>query len=93
MNVVEAVRRDLEAIGRRDSELAESALAATALSLAASLDDPSNSATSKSMCSKSLLDILDRMRELAPPAEENDDLDELQARRTLRLEGGTEAAA
>jgi hypothetical protein len=57
------------------------ALAASALSLARELDDPRNSATSKSMCAKTLLEILDRLRALhrAP-----DELDELRALRAAR---------
>lgn len=68
-------------------ELAQSALAAAAMTLGASLDDPRNSATSKSMCAKALLDILDRLRDLAPGDEEADELDELNARRAERLAG------
>lgn len=83
--VVEAVGRDLAALG--DDALAESALAAAALALARELDDPSNSATSKSMCARALLDTLNRLRELAPEDEEEDGVDELRARRAARLAG------
>jgi hypothetical protein len=79
-----AVKRDVAAIGKRDSALAKSALAASAVALARELDDPTNSATSKSMCSRSLLETMNRLRELAPAEKENDQLDELNARRAAR---------
>ena len=84
-SVEEAVQRDIAAIARRDSSLASSALAATALSMARELDDKGNSATSKSMCAARLLDTLDRLRELAPEEETKDNLDDLSARRAARL--------
>lgn len=85
--VVEAVRRDLDVIAERAPGLAQSALAATALALAREIDTPGNSATSKSMCARSLLDTLDELRELAPPPEMKDSLDELSARREARRAG------
>lgn len=87
LSVLVAVERDLGAIRRRDTGLAESALAASALVLAQEMDDPSNSATSKSMCARVLLDTLEKLRELAPAEEEKDSLDELTARRLARLGG------
>lgn len=84
-----AVGRDLEDVRRRSPKLAQSALAATALALAAQLDNPHTSATSKSMCAKALLDTLDQVRELCPPEEEPDEVDELAARRTARRAGGS----
>ena len=50
MSVVDAVTRDLESLG----DLKDSALAASALELAAAVDAPDNSATSKSMCAREL---------------------------------------
>lgn len=80
-DVVAAVRRDLAAFG----DLADSALGASALALARELDEPGNSATSKSNCAKALIETLDRLRELAPPPEEaRDQLDDLSARRAAR---------
>lgn len=78
MSVEAGVRRDLTMLGKgaEDSALAESALA-----LAAEMDDPENSATSKSMCARALLDTMDRLRELAPPKKEADPVDELGERR------------
>jgi hypothetical protein len=93
MSAVAAVERDLEAIAKRDSDLARSALAASALALAREMDNSGNSATSKSMCAKALLDTLNRIRELAPPPEEKDQLDELSRRRARRLAGRSEAKA
>jgi hypothetical protein len=89
MSVVDAALRDLESLG---GKAASSALAETALALARELDDPDNSATSKSMCAKSMVDVLRELRSLAPPAKENDDLDDLAARRSVRLARGAAAA-
>jgi hypothetical protein len=90
--VVAAVRRDLREIARRDKSLAESALAASAHVLAAQLDDPANSATSKSMCARALRETLDRLRELAPQAAKQDRLDDLGSRRAKRLAGRAAAS-
>jgi hypothetical protein len=84
MSVLEGVTRDLAAIGLRDPELAQSALAASALALAAAIDDPENSATSKSLCVKELRETLARLLAMAPAKAENDSLDELTARRSAR---------
>lgn len=92
LKVVDAVKRDLALIAKRDKALAESSLAASALVLARALDNPRNSATSKSMCSRSLIETMDRLLELAPPAEEKDKLDELSSRRAARRERKTAAA-
>lgn len=82
--VTAAVERDLERLRARSPELADSALAASVVALARELDAPKNSATSKSMCARALIDALDRLRELAPPEREEDGLDELASRRTAR---------
>lgn len=83
VSVVDAVRRDLVSLG---GDLGESALAATALALAAELDDPGNSATSKSMCARALNETMERLRALVPeePAGKVSKLDELRARRAAR---------
>ena len=85
-----ATARDLK---RLPDELATSALAASALALARELDG-ANSATSKSMCAKAHMELMDRLRELAPPEETRDGLDEISARRARRLAagGGSRAA-
>lgn len=59
------------------------------VAMARELDTPGNSATSKSMCAKALLDLTDRVRELMPPEQESDALDDLLGRRAARLDGGS----
>lgn len=83
--LVEAVERDIAGIAERDEAVANSALAATALALAYEIENPYNSATSKSMCSGQLRDTLNRLWEMVPPAEKKDGLDDLTARREARL--------
>ena len=68
---------------------ATSALAALALSMARSVDDPSTTATPRSMCARVLLDALAQLRDLAPAEDEADAIDDLAARPALRLAGGT----
>lgn len=80
MSVVEAVERDLT---RFTAEARDSGLAATALALAGEIDG-NNSATSKSMCAKALVDVMRELRSLAPPAREKDGVDDLIARREKR---------
>lgn len=87
VSVVAAVESDLKEIGSRDSALETCGLAATALALAHDLDDRSNSATSRSMCAKALVDTLDRLWELAPAKDEGSKLDDLSARRAARRAG------
>lgn len=82
LTVQAAVKRDLAAL--KDPKLAKSGLAASALALARELDSPKNSATSKSMCARALLDTLDRLRALAPAVKEKDEVDELSNRRQKR---------
>jgi hypothetical protein len=82
LTVIDAVRRDLAALG--DDELAQSGLAATALALARSIDNSRTSATARSMCAKALAENLDRLRELAPEKKTDDAVDELAARRAAR---------
>ncbi len=85
--VVDAVERDVEIIRQTDPELADSALAAAALAMAYELENPYNSATSKSMCERALLETLDRLRERLPEREGSDALDELASRRAARVAG------
>lgn len=82
--VIEGVRRDLDDIGRRDKQLAVSALAESALALAAMVDDQGSSTTSRASAAKELRETLNRLRELAPAMEEGDAVDELASRRTAR---------
>lgn len=81
MSVVEAVQRDLDAFG---GGLADSSLAATALALAHELDAAKNSATSKSMCAKALVDTMERLRSLAPPREASDGITDIAEARERR---------
>jgi len=83
MSVVKAVEGDLKRLAKRDRVLADSALAATALALAAEIDGD-NSATSKSMCARALAECLERLWDQAPPAEESDGVDDLAKRRAKR---------
>jgi hypothetical protein len=93
VGVYDATKRDLAEIRKRDEGLADSALAASALALAAELDDATNSATSKSMCARALYDALDRLRELTPPDTERDGVDEVRQQRERRLADRGSAAA
>lgn len=81
VTVLDAVTRDLASVGKRKPELADGTLAATAMALAAEIDDPTNSATSKSMCAARLVEVMQHIRELAPDAREENPLDEIRARR------------
>lgn len=90
-SVVAAVESELAQLGKRDPDLAGSALAATALALARELDGK-NSATSKSMCAKALNETMGQLRELAPESEEADKVDDLAARRKKRRERKSAAA-
>ena len=88
--VAQAVERDLS---RMPDHLATGGLAMSAIALAREIDDPTNSATSKSMCSRSLLDAIDRLRELTPADQEDDGLDDLTQRREARRAGGSAATS
>lgn len=81
MSVVDGVERDLEKLG---GDLKDSAMAASALALAREMDDPTNSATSKSMCARSLLDVMDRLGQLAPPRKDVDGITDLNSERKRR---------
>lgn len=82
MSVVEALRSELE---RMPEHVAGSATAATALVMAAQLDDSSTSATSKSMCAAKLLDAMAILHDLAPSERMADGIDDLTAHRAARL--------
>jgi hypothetical protein len=88
MTVESAVEHDIKFLGPK---AAESALAATALALARELDGE-NSATSKSMCAKALIDTMRELRAVSPPKMEADGLDDLTARREARRSASTAAA-
>lgn len=84
MSVEEQVRADLAVMRGHAPDVADSALAASALLLASLMDDPGNSATSKSMCARALHDALAQLRELAPPVQKTDGIDELKRERDKR---------
>lgn len=79
-----AVRRELAAIAKRQPAVAESMLAGAALELARQLDSPKNSATSKSMCARALIEVRDKLYELAPPEPKADAVDKLVTRHSKR---------
>lgn len=84
-DTVAAVEADLALIRLRDPRVADSAIAAGALRMAQEIEDPYNSATSKSMCMKSLQQAMDRLLELSPPGqEEKGKLHDLKAQRVKR---------
>ena len=89
MFVVDALTKDLQAMGPRASG---TTLAETALALARSLDDDGNSATSKSMCAKSMIDVLCELRQLAPPRQEADNVTNINSERDKRRVGVAAAA-
>lgn len=76
-----AVLRDVAELGELPAGSA--AIVASAVALARELDEK-NSATSKSMCARALREAMDRLRELAPPKQRADALDDLKARRDRR---------
>lgn len=90
MSNVEVVEWELSQL---PEHLRRTGLASGALTMAGLLDDPGNSATSKSMCCKSMLDALKELRELAPPVQQKDGLDDLKARRAARLAGRADSSA
>jgi hypothetical protein len=70
-------------VAKMPPHIAGSGLAATALEMARGLDG-ANSLTSKSMAAKAHMEIMNRLRELAPEEEHADSLDELKQRRSKR---------
>lgn len=91
--VVEATERDLARIRKRDRDLADSALAASAVAMAREIENPFNSATSKSMCQARLADAMQTLRGLAPPEEVADGIDEIADRRAKRRARITDATS
>lgn len=85
--VIEATELELGRIRRRAEDLADSALAGSAVAMAREIEHPYNSATSKSMCAKELRETMGRLRELMPAVEERDEIDELRDRRVQRAGG------
>jgi hypothetical protein len=77
--VVKAVEADLKAM-----DAAGSSLGATALVLARELDLSAAKAADIASCAKALRETLDRLRELSPPKQEKDGIDEVGERRATR---------
>jgi hypothetical protein len=77
----EATERELEALG---PAAIGSSLGVVALTLAAELDDR-NSATSKSLCAKAMIDVMREIKAAAPPKREEDDIERARKRRVSRL--------
>jgi hypothetical protein len=84
-SVVAAVRRDLERYG---TAVADTAMAALALSLADQLDNGETSATAASMVGAQLRETLLKLAEMAPEPESNDGIDELSRERKARRASG-----
>jgi hypothetical protein len=82
--VIDATEAELKLIAKRNPGLAGSALAASAVALAYEIQNPYNSATSKSMCARELRETMAKLRELAPEADAEDGIDELGNRREAR---------
>ena len=86
LTVTAAVERDLAEIAKSDPNLAISGLAALAIALAHKMDGDMAD-TAVPMCAGQLRDTLNRLRELCPPEQKPDELDDLAARRAARLAG------
>ena len=84
VSVLEAVDADLERFAALAPEVAVSAEAAVARSLAQEMDSDS-SATSKSMCAGKLLEALEILRSRLPEKVEVSAVDDIAARRAKRL--------
>jgi hypothetical protein len=78
MSVYSATESQLAALGVNPEE---DALAATALAVASTIDDPHISATSRSMNAKALVDVMSALRDLLPPEEVQDGITALRQRR------------
>ena len=88
--LADAVLNERERLRSSAPDLADGALAAMASAMALEVEHPFNSATSKSMCAGKLQDALRELRELAPPQEEADGIDDIaeqRAKRRARLPG------
>lgn len=83
--VERAVRRDLRAL---PPELNKGAIAASVLLLARELDSGEMSARDAGQVAREIRLAIVQMRELAPPGEKGDTVDELRLRRERRLTAG-----
>lgn len=87
VSVADSVRAE---VARLPADLRECALASVAVAMAEHIDAGRGS---PSECGKVLVDVLVRLREMAPPKKEATRLDELSARRAARLERPGQAGA
>lgn len=81
--VIDGVRHDLEQLG--DAELLRSGLAAAALSLALTIENPYTSADGRSKCSKELREVVGQLRLLAPAEPVPTPVEGLQERARAKL--------
>lgn len=88
---VDATLAEVDRIRQRDANLADSALAASAIAMAYELDHPFNSATSKANCQARLQEAIRELYALAPPEEKGGRLHDIKSDRALRLAGGSGA--
>jgi hypothetical protein len=92
--VIDATRAEIDEMRQRNPQVANSALAAAALSMAYELDHPFNSATAKSYCVKELRQTMDWLREQAPPkAKGGSRLEELRKEREAKEAAARRSAA
>jgi hypothetical protein len=82
VSVEAALAAELEAM---PGDVQRSSLAMTALTLAAQLDSTRNGGTSKAMIAKEYRETLRELRAIAPPAQEDDEVDRARKRRAERL--------
>jgi len=86
-NLIAAVERDLAELDRRLPGLGDSSGAATALALAYEIEHPYNSATSKSMCARTLNETMTLLRASVPVEEPADDALDLLTAEVRRARG------
>lgn len=80
-----AAEAEVERIRKVDADLADSLLAALVVSLAYEIENPYNSATSKSMCAHELRQTIDRLRELMPAEKRKGALHDIKSGHASRL--------
>lgn len=86
VSVTRAVEDELADLERKVPGISRSILAATARQMAAELDGD-NSATSKSMCARVLVEVREQLLALVPEEAEEDALDDLAKKRAARRSG------
>lgn len=87
----ESAEHDLALLAERDASLAKGTLAATARALAIRLENPYTSATAAAMCGRGIVEIIQKLHELAPPAEKKGALHGIRSDRAVRLVEGQPA--